>query len=765
MIMKKIFSFGAIAAAVMAFAGCAQEIEQPEVPQQEGVPYELVAEVSTKTVNDGMSTKWAEDDALNVFFTEAGSESYGSNNQFTIVDVEEGKFEGTLTTYPDPTKNYDWYVIYPYNEKVTTPASTNYGYLYIGGRSDAVQKQSGVDNMTHIAGKNYPLYGKLLANSGATAPAVELSHASALLKVVVKNNDTEPMDVASVSFTAPVSLVGTFYLDVTGDDVVYNDGQYVSSTANLEVSDAQVPAGESAAFYLAVKPFIAEIGAELTLAVNGTDGAKTVTLEEAKTFKAGEITTLNYTVKTAVAPPVEQEVTVAEFLAAEPDETTKYILKGQITSVTNTTYGNFYLNDGTGEVLIYGLCSPEGVNKYWAESGAKVGDTIKVKTALKNYNGTLEGFNAIFMELVPFSKPSEWGVVGDLTSWGQSKDIPLYTIYGSPDLFVAYNVEIASGAIKVRADNAWNDAKNYGLEVAGKIEADKYYTALNGAGSQNATPMVYGTYDVYFDLANERLALMTPGKSYAEAVDGGEPIVVVEGLADHTWGIAGSFQGWDPANAVELVVDGEYAVAENVQLATNDEFKFVADNAWTLSYGSACDVNVGETYTTYNNGGNMKFVGEAGAYNIYFSLVTAKFYIEPYGVEVVEPTTVSVAMKDKGYANAAAVKDVVLDDNVTLTFAQGKASTAPAYYTSGEAVRLYQNGATLTVSAKNDKVITSMKITFAQSHYYMAPDCGEFSAEADVRIWTGEASQIKFTSTGTDKNHRAYISAIEVTYE
>ena len=61
MIMKKIFSFGAIAAAVMAFAGCAQEIEQPEVPQQEGVAYELVAEVSTKTVNDGMSTKWAED--------------------------------------------------------------------------------------------------------------------------------------------------------------------------------------------------------------------------------------------------------------------------------------------------------------------------------------------------------------------------------------------------------------------------------------------------------------------------------------------------------------------------------------------------------------------------------------------------------------------------------------------------------------------------------------------------------------------------------
>ena len=70
--------------------------------------------------------------------------------------------------------------------------------------------------------------------------------------------------------------------------------------------------------------------------------------------------------------PVEaKKVTVAEFLAAAEDSTI-YELTGEITSVTNTTYGNFYLNDGTGEVLIYGLCSPSGEQKYWAESGAKV---------------------------------------------------------------------------------------------------------------------------------------------------------------------------------------------------------------------------------------------------------------------------------------------------------------------------------------------------------------------------------------------------------
>ena len=158
----------------------------------------------------------------------------------------------------------------------------------------------------------------------------------------------------------------------------------------------------------------------------------------------------------------------------------------------------------------------------------------------------------------------------------------------------------------------------------------------------------------------------------------------------------------------------------------------------------------------------MKFVGATGAYDIYFSMVDASFKVEQH-VEKTE-VTVETTMKDLGFANAAVVKTVKMDDNVTLTFAKGKASTDPAYYTSGEAVRLYQNGATMTVSA-NGKTIKSIKITFSQNHYYIAADSGEFSKEAAVRTWTGSETEVKFTTTGTDKSHRAYISKMEVTYE
>lgn len=364
---------------------------------------------------------------------------------------------------------------------------------------------------------------------------------------------------------------------------------------------------------------------------------------------------LNYDSEAAVVkatteaePQAEAKaVTVAEFLAAAEDDT-MYQLTGVITSVANTTYGNFYLKDATGEVLIYGLCSPEGEQKYWAASGAKVGDTITVQTLRTSHNGAPQGKNALFVELKPFvAEASEWGVVGDLNSWGGSADLVMYNTWHTENLFVAYNVEITSGAFKVRANNKWNDAKNYGLEVAGNIYANNYYSVITGSGSQNITPMEYGTYDVYFDLNNKRVALMTPGKAYAEATDGGKPVVIVAGLKDHEWGLVGSFNGWDVANYVVAEVDGDWAVAKNVTLENGAEFKFAADKAWTLSYGTGSNVNVGETYTTYNNGGNMKYVGEAGAFNVYFSLIDASFYMEAYTAKAEYTSTITFDDKAK----------------------------------------------------------------------------------------------------------------------
>ncbi len=677
--------------------------------------------------------------------------------------LDFGHVNGGVALLPNESAECD-------NERLTIPADANVRYqidftatLYYGENVALTsEKTVYLEDQAFVIGKNY--------NITATIDNTNIAE-DALTPIIFDVVEVEDWELGEHNGKIDFDNDGT---QVNPDEPAAPTAlatPVVTAVAKENTVTLSWEAVENAAAYsITVGTEMPVVTEELTYTFTGeyeteyTFNVVAVPADEEK-FAASEAGVATATTEAAPAvTPETKSITVAEFLAMPEDETAgaaTYRLTGVITRVANTSYGNFDLTDETGTVYIYGLCSPEGAQKYWAESGAKLGDTITIETVRTSYAGSPQGKNAIFVELVPFVETaSEWGVVGDLTDWATGSDIVMYNTWKAENLFVAYNVEIASGAFKIRANNEWNDAKNYGLAAAGKIYADKYYTLTNGSGSQNATPMVYGTYDVYFDLANERVALVTPGKEYADAVEGGDPVVVIEGLADHEWGLVGSFNGWDVANYVVTEVQGDWAVAKNVALTNGAEFKFAADKAWTLSYGSGSSISVGETIKTFENGGNITFSGEDGAYNVYFSLVDAKVYIETY----ISATTVEATMANLGFANAALVETITLDDNVTLTFAKGSASTAPAYYDSGEAVRLYQNGAIMNVSA-NGRTISAIEITFANNMYYVAADSGELSEEAAVRTWTGSAESVKFTCTGTTSSTRAYIKAIKVTYE
>ena len=139
---------------------------------------------------------------------------------------------------------------------------------------------------------------------------------------------------------------------------------------------------------------------------------------------------------------------------------------------------------------------------------------------------------------------------------------------------------------------------------------------------------------------------------------------------------------------------------------------------------------------------------------------------EPVTPPTGDATVAKIVMNTLGLANAENVdgREIKVDDNITLVFRKGSAGTAPAYYDASQGIRMYQNGATLDVTAAGGRTISSIKFTFDNKQWYIAPDSGNLSAEGDVRTWTGSANAVKFTSTGTDKNHRAYVMEIEVTY-
>lgn len=305
--MKQLFSLGiAVLASSLVFTNCTKEAQDiaPEVAGE----FTIVASSSTKTTNDGLGTKWAANDDINLFHAEAGTTAYKNDKEFSIsaADLTDGKFKGTLAAALESDKSYDWYATYPYSSYITTPANTAKGYSYIGCRSDAVQTQVESNNLSHIAGTNYPLYGKATGVSASDVPAITMKPAFSVVEIKVKNTTAEKLSVSDIAFTAPESLVGTFYIDFSGDEASFKDGQYVSNTATLNVTNSTIAAGSSATFYLAVKPFTATSGKELSISVNGY--SKKLTLSKDATFEEGKIKQLvfNYDKAATTGEPTIQ---------------------------------------------------------------------------------------------------------------------------------------------------------------------------------------------------------------------------------------------------------------------------------------------------------------------------------------------------------------------------------------------------------------------------------------------------------------------------
>ena len=74
---------------------------------------------------------------------------------------------------------------------------------------------------------------------------------------------------------------------------------------------------------------------------------------------------------------------------AGPDSKT-YRVTGVVTNIANTTYGNWYLNDGTGEIYIYGTLDAKGQTKNFLSWGLEVGDEITVEGPKTTYGSTIE---------------------------------------------------------------------------------------------------------------------------------------------------------------------------------------------------------------------------------------------------------------------------------------------------------------------------------------------------------------------------------------
>ena len=72
-----------------------------------------------------------------------------------------------------------------------------------------------------------------------------------------------------------------------------------------------------------------------------------------------------------------------------PDGKT-FRVKGVVTSIENTVYGNWWLDDGTGSVLVYGTLDKDGKTKNFESLGIEVGDVVEVEGPKLTYGVKVE---------------------------------------------------------------------------------------------------------------------------------------------------------------------------------------------------------------------------------------------------------------------------------------------------------------------------------------------------------------------------------------
>lgn len=383
---KNLFSMGVMLAAAFTLTNCAKEVHDPNVGEK--TPYTIYANTAeTKTANDGLSTVWVEGDALTVFATAAGSTEYGTSSKFTLTDAASGKFE-TDDLKAELAATNDWYALYPYSSYVTTPASTDAGYIYFGNKNGLTQEE--YNSTSHLSGSTCPLYGVAEAVAGTELPAIEMQHLTSVVKINVTNGTSSTFAIKDLSFTSSAGdIVGHYFVDFTQDvpELTPRTGN-VSNTASLTVTNpSDLAPSQTASFYIVVRPFTAPANSTLTIKIGSVEEPKT--LAEAVVFAAGKIKSINYTLTEVPVEVPPTKATVEDFLAAAEDDTW-YELTGTISNLTNTTYGNFDLTDATGKVYVYGLTKTKVASndKSFASIGLKEGDVVTLIGKRSSYNGT-----------------------------------------------------------------------------------------------------------------------------------------------------------------------------------------------------------------------------------------------------------------------------------------------------------------------------------------------------------------------------------------
>lgn len=174
------------------------------------------------------------------------------------------------------------------------------------------------------------------------------------------------------------------------------DSETITLTANR---DWVVEVPSSASSWLTVSPTSGSASDEsqtITIEVTENEGInRSAELEFNASLVSGKLKITQKGPGGEIDTDGINDVTVAEFIAAEVndgDDAPLYRITGTLTYVRSRQYGNVYIEDNTGTVYAFGLCSDENLTyeSYGNIEGLTIGDKVTVVGKRGEHEGTIE---------------------------------------------------------------------------------------------------------------------------------------------------------------------------------------------------------------------------------------------------------------------------------------------------------------------------------------------------------------------------------------
>ena len=359
-------------------------------------------------------------------------------------DGETYKVKGTLTKLSNTTYG-NWYI------------NDDTGEVYVYGTLDANGSEKNFASLKLEEGDEVTIQGPRETYKGTPQlkNVTVLSYTKSLIKVEELDKDT---------------------LDKAGEDFK------VTLTVKGEGVTVDIPEADQS--WLSVKGIVTSgTKAEITFHANANAGgarSSSIGFTSTKGKQSSTVTAVAYQLGSIIECPI------ADFNKAEKGSTV-YRLTGVITKVVNSTYGNCYIKDATGETFVYGI----GAKGDFEKKGLKVGDIVTLTGVKDIYNtqhqmksATLEAMKSVIkISAADFlTKKDDANVYymleGTITEFaGQRNDLKTYGNFGLTDATgSAYVYGLTAGW-----DGESKKAGELGLNFGDKITIIGYHTSYKDA--------------------------------------------------------------------------------------------------------------------------------------------------------------------------------------------------------------------------------------------------------------------------------------------